>query len=172
MTDRAAAPRIPLPGLLDPLLARIRAGVVEAAHRAGFTDVREAHNPVFAFVPAEGIRVTELARLAGMSKQAMSELVNELVANGYFDKEPDPTDGRAKLIVWSDRAWQLDKHAQEYFDQLEHELAQLVGVEPMQQLRRTLERIVTSDVIEEPLRQRLASGLPDQSEQGAPEPTR
>lgn len=36
------------------------ARVVEAAHRAGFADVREAHNPVFAFVPGEGIRLTDL----------------------------------------------------------------------------------------------------------------
>lgn len=157
MSDGAAEPRIPLPGLLDPLLARIRAGVVDAAHRAGFCDVREAHDPVFAFVPADGIRLTELARLAGMSKQAMSELVDELVANGYFVKEPDPTDGRAKLIVWTDRARQLDQHAQAYFDQLEHELARLVGPEAMRQLRHTLETIVTSDLIDERLRRHPGS---------------
>lgn len=158
MSDGAREARIPLPGLFDPLLARIRSGVVEAAHAAGFTDVREAHNPVFAFVPAEGIRLTELAALAGISKQAMGELVDELVAHGYFVKEPDPTDGRAKLIVWSDRASQLDVYARAYFDQLEHELERLVGAQAMQQLRHTLETIVSSDVIEEPLRLRLSHG--------------
>lgn len=158
MADDAVPARIPLPGLLDPLLVRIRSGVVDAAHAAGFIDVREAHNPVFAFVPAEGIRVTDLAKLAGMSKQAMSELVDELVAKGYFTKEADPTDGRAKLIVWSDRARQLDEHAQAYFDQLERELADLVGTDAMRELRRTLEVIVTSDVVDAALRPRLARG--------------
>lgn len=151
MDDQLPPGRIPLPGLLDPLLARIRRGVVDAAHEAGFTDTREAHNPVFAFVPAEGIRLTELAARAGMSKQAMGELVDDLVAKGYFSKEPDPTDGRAKLIVWSERALRLDETAQAYFDQLESELADLVGVDAMRQLRETLQTLVTSELVAPPL---------------------
>lgn len=139
--------RIPLPGLLDPLLAHIRRGVVGAAHDAGFTDTREARNPVFAFVTAEGIRLTELAARAGISKQAMGELVDELVDKEYFTKQPDPTDGRAKLIMWSDRALRLDETAQAYFDRLELELTDVVGATEMRQLRETLQILVTSDLV-------------------------
>jgi DNA-binding MarR family transcriptional regulator len=150
MSEEAPSRRIPLPGLLDPLLARIRRGVVEAAHEAGFTDTREAHNPVFAFVPPEGIRLTELAARAGMSKQAMGELVDDLVDKQYFTKEPDPTDGRAKLITWSDRALLLDETAQAYFDRLENQLADLVGADAMRQLRTTLQVLVTSGLVAAP----------------------
>lgn len=148
MSESERAERIPLPGLLDPLLAHIRRGVVGVAHAAGFTDIREAHNTVFGLVPADGIRLTDLAARAGVSKQAMSELVNDLVEKGYFSKEPDPTDGRAKLICWSERAWEVNTHAQQYFDDLERELAALVGTTALGQLRRTLEVIVTSERVQ------------------------
>ncbi len=147
MTEGSRADRIPLPGLLDPLLAHIRRGTVAAAHEAGFTDIREAHNTVFGLVPAEGIRLTDLATRAGVSKQAMSELVDDLVEKSYFVKAPDPTDGRAKIISWSERAWEVNVHAQAYFDRVEAELADLVGAEGVRQLRETLESIVTSELI-------------------------
>lgn len=147
MAESGRPNRIPLPGLLDPLLAHIRRGVVDVAHAAGFDDIRETHNPVFGLVPAEGIRLTELAARAGVSKQAMGELVNDLVDKGYFVKEPDPTDGRAKLIRWCDRAWDVNDHAQAYFDRVERELAEVVGAEAIRHLRETLETIVTSPPI-------------------------
>lgn len=53
---------------------------------AGFDDVRRAHNAVFVNVPAEGRRLTDLADDADMSKQAMGELVDDLVDEGF---EPD-----------------------------------------------------------------------------------
>lgn len=48
--------------------------------------------------------------------------------------------------------------AKAYFDQLERRLADLVGTHAMQQLRGTLEIIVTNHVIDEPLRQIPGTG--------------
>lgn len=65
---------------------------------AGFVDHRLVHHNVMAHITRDGIRLTELAERAGMTKQAMSELVLDLEVLGYLRREPDPTDGRAKLI--------------------------------------------------------------------------
>jgi len=61
--------------------------------------IREAHTRLFAHLDFEGIRLTELAARAGITKQSAQQLVDELTAHGYLRRAPDPTDGRAKLIL-------------------------------------------------------------------------
>lgn len=114
----------PLPGLLRPLLDWYETRHLELLAERGLDDVRRAHDAVFVFVPAQGIRLTELAEATERSKHAVGELVDELVGKGYFDKVPDPTDGRAKLIVWAERGAQAHHATMEVFSRLEHELAE------------------------------------------------
>jgi hypothetical protein len=54
---------------------------------------------VFAQIDPAGSRLSELARRANMSPQAMGELVDELESLCYLIRRPDPRDRRAKLIV-------------------------------------------------------------------------
>jgi DNA-binding MarR family transcriptional regulator len=54
---------------------------------------------VLAMVPLEGgRRLTDLATVAGMTKQAMGEFVADLADRGYVDVEPDPADRRVRLV--------------------------------------------------------------------------
>ncbi len=48
-----------------------------------------------------GSRLTELANRAGMTKQAMGDLVDQCIAWGLVRREPDPLDARAKRIVFT-----------------------------------------------------------------------
>jgi DNA-binding MarR family transcriptional regulator len=133
--DESNAPLPRLTGLVtkqisDELLRRLRA--------AGFTDARPAHNSVFPHVPPEGIRLVDLADRAGMTKQAMSELVADLEGLGYLQRRPDPADGRAKLIEFTDRGWASVRTALAAFEAIEAELVAAVGAGRMRQLRRTL----------------------------------
>ena len=57
--------------------------VAEGAARAGHT-VKPSHSAVFGQMTAEGSRLTELARGANMTPQAMGELVDELEGLGYL----------------------------------------------------------------------------------------
>ena len=43
-----------------------------------------------------------LAERAGMSKQAMGDLVDQCLAWGLVRREPDPLDGRARRIVFTE----------------------------------------------------------------------
>ncbi len=63
--------------------------------------IRAAHTVLFPHVSMAGIRLTDLAARIGVSKQAVAQLVDELVGMGAFEKVPDPSDGRARLIRWS-----------------------------------------------------------------------
>ena len=61
--------------------------------------IRAKHGGVLANLDAGGTRPTELARRAGIGKPAVGELVDELENMGLVERVPDPTDGRAKLVI-------------------------------------------------------------------------
>ncbi len=128
----------PLIGLLGGLVTWIEDRLIEEMHAAGFDDVRPAHNAVFALLPDGGIRLTDLAAHADMSKQAMGELVADLESKAYLRRQPDPADGRAKLILWDERGMQAHAVAMAAFARIEGGLRDLVGAPRMAALRESL----------------------------------
>jgi DNA-binding MarR family transcriptional regulator len=52
-------------------------------------------------------RISELARLEGVTQPAMTGLLNRLEADGLVRREPDPADARATLAVITDAGRQL-----------------------------------------------------------------
>ncbi|MFP5325574.1 MAG: MarR family winged helix-turn-helix transcriptional regulator [Gammaproteobacteria bacterium] len=60
-----------------------------------------AHIHITRHLSLKGSRLTELAKSAGMSKQAMGDLVNQCEAWGLVRREPDPLDGRARQVVFT-----------------------------------------------------------------------
>lgn len=44
------------------------------------------------------MRITDLAGFQGVTQPGMTTLVNRLAADGYAERFPDPTDGRATLV--------------------------------------------------------------------------
>jgi DNA-binding MarR family transcriptional regulator len=69
----------------------------------GFSDLRPTHGLVFARLSAAGATVTELAEHLGFTRQAASQIVDELVYKGYVERHPHPDDARARLVVLTDR---------------------------------------------------------------------
>jgi DNA-binding MarR family transcriptional regulator len=93
-TDRLAIGQI-----LGRLLFQFRSELFDSAGADGrFHDIRFPHLQVWGNVGIEGIRLTDLATKAQLSLAACSELVDELQGLGYLERQPDPSDGRAKLI--------------------------------------------------------------------------
>jgi DNA-binding MarR family transcriptional regulator len=105
---------------------------------AGFDDHRVVHHNVMAHVTFEGIRLTELAEKAGITKQAMSELVLDLERLGYLIRNPDPDDRRAKLITFTDKGRAAVSEAMRAFAQTESAL----GERSLRSLRRGLLKIL------------------------------
>ena len=61
--------------------------------------LRGSRYRVLSMLPVEGSRrLTDLAVIADMTKQAMGEFVADLVEGGYVVVEPDPDDRRAKQV--------------------------------------------------------------------------
>ena len=65
---------------------------------AARAQVSAAHIHITRHLALEGSRLTELAERAGMSKQAMGDLVDQCEAWGLVTREPDPRDARARVV--------------------------------------------------------------------------
>lgn len=89
------------------LVDAIQAGVEER----GFTGLRPAHGFAFARLAPHGASIAELAEHLDITKQAASQLVDELLRRGYVAVGPHPRDARAKLVTLTDLGWACTRAA-------------------------------------------------------------
>jgi DNA-binding MarR family transcriptional regulator len=119
------------------LTQRIHEGVVAR----GFEGVRPAHGFAFARLAPEGATVTDLAAHLGVTKQAASQLVDELVRKGYVERRPHPGDARARLIVLTELGWACTRAAEEAAAEAVRAWGEVLGESEMRALRDRLLRI-------------------------------
>ena len=115
--------------------------IVDGVVGAGFPH-KPKHSAVFAQISPEGSRLTELARKANMTPQSMAELVDELVDLGYVVRRPDPSDGRAKLIVLTQRGRAAVAAGRQTIEGLEERVTDVLGERGHRELRRLLSRLL------------------------------
>lgn len=109
-----------------------------AREAAGDERIRVAHTTLFPHIPFDGIRLTQLAERVGVTKQAVAQLVDELEEMGVVERVADPSDGRAKLIRFSERGREGLEHGLGLLGELEGELAAAVGPKRLADAHRTL----------------------------------
>ncbi len=68
------------------------------SHLAARDQVGAAHIHITRHLALGGSRLTDLAASAGMTKQAMGDLVTQCEAWGLVVREPDPHDARARQV--------------------------------------------------------------------------
>jgi DNA-binding MarR family transcriptional regulator len=115
--------------------------IVDGVVGAGYPQ-KPKHSAVFAQISPEGSRLTELARRANMTPQSMAELVDELDDMGYVVRRPDPNDGRAKLIVLTDRGRDAVAAGQQAIEGIEEQLTEILGERGHRDLRRLLSKLL------------------------------
>ncbi len=111
-------------------VARVRAG--------GMPELRPVHMTLMPHLDLEGTRLTGLAERMGISKQAVSQIVDELEEMGVVERRRDPSDGRARLVRFSRRGEHALRHGLGVLERLEAELTRKIGSGQMQRLRRAL----------------------------------
>jgi DNA-binding MarR family transcriptional regulator len=80
-----------------------------------------------------------------MTPQAMGELVDDLEEMGYVERIPDPSDGRAKLIVLTDQGFDNLQAAFDTISGIEKDLAKLLGRRELIALRAGLRAIIATE---------------------------
>ena len=135
----------PLPALLD----HVKLMLVDELHarlaQEGFPEIRPGHGRVFRFIEPDGSKLTDMAERAGLTKQAMGELVSDLEELGHVERCACPNDGRAKIITLTERGRASVAAAERIFADIERRWADEVGERRMQTLRSTLNALVEYD---------------------------
>ena len=112
--------------------------VMEALRASGFDDLTVAQCRIAQRLRPDGIRITDLAEQAQVTKQTAGALVDELERSGYVERRPDPSDARARLVVLSDRGEKLCAAATVEVNKVEAEWRSHVGPEDYRRLRDML----------------------------------
>jgi DNA-binding MarR family transcriptional regulator len=130
--------------VLVRLLHHFRTELFDHADAAEYGDLRFPHIHILGNVGRRGVRLTDLAHQAQLSLAACSELVNELERLGYLQRRPDPSDGRAKLIVPTARGGELLDRSAGVVADIEREWAALLGAGEFETAMSTLDRLLTT----------------------------
>lgn len=117
--------------------ARISAGLADA----GFTDLLPAHLMVLQYPGPDGEHPITLARRAGMSKQAMNQLLSSLEQLGYIERVPDERDGRARIVRVTGRGALAITTIRGIMAEVEREWTVTLGVERFAEFKSTLETL-------------------------------
>lgn len=109
--------------------------------RRGHDDVRPAFSAVLRNLPAGGARVSDLAQRAGMAKQSMGYLVEQMAGAGLVEVVPDALDRRANTVRLTERGNAVVHMGLELSRQYEAHFGELLGERKMAQLRALLEEL-------------------------------
>ncbi|GLY70429.1 MarR family winged helix-turn-helix transcriptional regulator [Amycolatopsis taiwanensis] len=93
----------------------------------------------------DGTRPTVLARRAGMTPQAMSELVGYLEQRGYVRRIPDPDDRRGRVVVYAERGAHAAEVGEAFFADLENHWGAVAGRDRVKSLTTGLTKILNAD---------------------------
>jgi DNA-binding MarR family transcriptional regulator len=124
-------------GAARALVDAIDAGVAAR----GFTGLRPAHGFAFALLSRGGATTVELAGHLGVTKQAASQMVEDLAGRGYVERHPHPDDARARLVVLTDKGWACTRAADEAAGEVLRPWAEAIGPERVAALRADLVRL-------------------------------
>ena len=99
MTNSTNKPSDMLIGALLRVPAQaVHRRIIHELNEAGFEELRVPHMAVLQFPGPDGVRPGALAERAGISKQAMNQLLRSLESLGYIVRSDAPNEGRARIV--------------------------------------------------------------------------
>ncbi len=133
----------------DMLIGALLRVPAQAIHRrliselnaAGFHELRLPHMAVLQFPGPDGVRPGVLADRAGISKQAVNQLLGSLEDYGYVVRSNDPIEGRARIIRFTKRGHAAYGKIHDILRDIEREWRAELGSQTFTQLKELLFRV-------------------------------
>ncbi len=118
------------------------AQVDDALEARGASDLSPRHATAILLIDKKGVRLTDLAARAGITKQAMMQVVNDLDGMGLVKRAPDPQDARAKIVSLTPKGQRERAEAGKAVTAAEARIRRKLGPAKYDALRGTLASIV------------------------------
>lgn len=116
----------------------------------GHQGLRMSFEPYITLVGTTGCRLTELADILGISKQACNQTANQIEVAGYIERVSDPLDGRAKKLQLTRRGQQLMRDGADIAGQNEAHFRKLLGKREIDQLASLLAQLFSGLGLQRP----------------------
>jgi len=130
-----------MPKLLLDALRFLEAEMAPALEDRGASELTPSQARALLLVDRTGTRLTELARRAGVTKQAMMQLVDDLQAMSCVRRTPDPEDARAKVVRLTAKGLRQRARARKALQTVESRLKRRLGQRRYEGLRLALEDV-------------------------------
>jgi DNA-binding MarR family transcriptional regulator len=124
----------------------IQRRIIKELNAAGFEDLSVPHMAVLQFPGPDGVRPGVLAERAGISKQAMNQLLRSLEGLGYVVRSDAPDEGRARIIRFTKRGRAAYAKIYDILHDIEREWRAELGPKPFAQLKQLLSRVWESSL--------------------------
>lgn len=104
--------------------------------------MRPKYNAVLRYLDEDGTRASVLAERSGLTRQALAQIIDELEATGYVSRRPDPSDRRAKLVVYTERGLRSFRDSRRIIDEIESDYERRLGRSRYRELRKGLAELL------------------------------
>jgi len=121
--------------------------LIKELNAAGFDELRLPHMAVLQYPGPDGLRPGTLAERAGMSKQAMNQLLRSLEGLGYIARSDAPDHGGARIVRFTRRGRAVYAKILDVLQDIEREWAAELGSRRFAQLKELLAVVWDSPLI-------------------------
>jgi DNA-binding MarR family transcriptional regulator len=104
----------------------------------GYADIGPSHVTVFRYPGPDGARPSELAERLQTTKQAVNYLLAYLESRGYLCRDPDPLDGRSRIVRLTEQGEALMTTILASIEALEREWEARIGSRRWREFLATL----------------------------------
>lgn len=115
--------------------------IIDELNAAGFHELRLPHIAVMQFPGPEGVRPGVLAERAGISKQAMNQLLRSLEDSGYLVRGDAPVEGRMRIVRLTKRGHTAFARIYDILHAIEQEWIAELGDRNFTKLKKLLVRV-------------------------------
>ena len=142
MSSPAWPPAPPLIGALLRVPAHaIQRRIIKELNGAGFPELRWPHMAVLQFPGPDGLQPTTLADRAGISKQAMNQLLQSLESAGYIERSTGRENARTRVVHLTTRGRAAYEKATDILQLIEREWRAELGARKFAELKALLTRV-------------------------------
>lgn len=114
--------------------------IMAGVRASNYAFITDGQSRLLAHMGGKPMRMTELARRLGISRQAVHKSVNELIRRGILELRDDPNRANARLVAYTPRGKELNRGGARIIEDIERRIAEAIGAKGLSDLKALLSK--------------------------------